>query len=433
MSVRPPAAADAPDTLRNRTFDELADAAVSAAPAPPADRYPTEGELILVLNCGSSSIKFALFDAGRDPLPRAPVWNGKVQGIGGPSPTFGETGVAPAPVALDAARPHHAALARIRERVLARLGGRRLHSVAHRVVHGGSRYFAPVRVDAGVLADLKSYVPLAPLHQPFALEAMEILLRERPALPQVACFDTAFHHTRPQVEQLLPLPYAAWERGLRRYGFHGLSYEYMAAALPERHGEALARGRTIVAHLGSGASLCAMRELQSVATTMGFSALDGLMMGTRTGALDPGAVLYLMEIEKLSLEQVARVLYHESGLLGVSGISADPRELLAREAGAPRAALALQLYVRRIVRELGALAAVLGGLDLLVFTAGIGEHSAVLRERVCAQLGWLGVALDAAANAADAPTISAAGSRVRVGVEPTNEEWIAAGHARGLA
>ncbi|MCD9033232.1 acetate/propionate family kinase [Luteimonas sp. Y-2-2-4F] len=403
---------------------------MSASPA--ADRYPTEGDLILVLNCGSSSIKFALFDAGRDPLPRAPVWNGKVQGIGGPSPTCGETGVAPAPLALDPAQPHHAALEAIRERVLARLGGRRLHSVAHRVVHGGSRYFAPVRVDEGVVADLKSYIPLAPLHQPFALEAMEILLRERPELPQVACFDTAFHHTLPQVEQLLPLPYAAWERGLRRYGFHGLSYEYMAAALPGRHGE-LARGRTVVAHLGSGASLCAMRDLQSVATTMGFSALDGLMMGTRTGALDPGAVIYLMEIEKLGLEQVAHVLYHESGLLGVSGISADPRELIAREAEAPRAALALQLYVRRIVRELGALAAVLGGLDLLVFTAGIGEHSAVLRERVCAQLDWLGVTLDPDANAADAPTISAAGSRVRVGVEPTNEEWIAARHARGLA
>jgi acetate kinase len=233
----------------------------------------------------------------------------------------------------------------------------------------------------------------------------------------------------PLLEQLLPLPYAAYERGLRRYGFHGLSYAYMAVALAERHGEA-ARGRTIVAHLGSGASLCAMQELRSQATTMGFSALDGLMMGTRTGALDPGAVLYLMEIEKLTLEQVGRVLYHESGLLGISGISSDPRVLLAREADTPRAALALQLYVRRVVREIGALTAVLGGLDMLVFTAGIGEHSQVLRERICAGLGWLGVALDLPANAAHAPLISGPASRVRVAVEPTNEEWIAARHAQ---
>ena len=230
---------------------------------------------------------------------------------------------------------------------------------------------------------------------------------------------------------MLPLPHALTERGLRRYGFHGLSYEYMAVTLAERHGEA-AQGRTLVAHLGSGASLCAMRGLASQATTMGFSALDGLMMGTRTGALDPGAVLYLMEVEKLTLEQVGHILYHESGLLGVSGLSSDPRVLLAREAGEPRAALALQLYVRRIVREIGALSAVLGGLDLLVFTAGIGEHSAVLRQRICAELGWLGVDIDAPANAADAPLISTATSCVRVAVEPTNEEWIAACHAQRL-
>jgi acetate kinase len=292
-----------------------------------------------------------------------------------------------------------------------------------------------VRVDAQVLADLKDYIPLAPLHQPFALEAMEILLRERPELPQIACFDTGFHHTLPTVEQLLPLPFAMWERGVRRYGFHGLSYEYMAVALEERHG-ALARGRTIVAHLGSGASLCALRGLQSLATTMGFSALDGLMMGTRTGALDPGALLYLMEIEKLSLAQVGRVLYHESGLLGVSGLSSEPRVIVRHEdddgASGERARLALALYVRRIVREIGALAAVLGGLDLLVFTAGVGEHNAFIRERVCRDLAFLGVQIDAAANEADAPVISSEGSRVRVGVEPTNEEWIAARHALRL-
>lgn len=400
-----------------------------------AERYPTRGELVLVLNCGSSSIKFALFDAGQSPLPRAPAWNGKVQGIGGSAPTYGQTGVEPAPVALDPAHPYRSALQRIRQGVAARLGERRLAAVAHRVVHGGRRYTAPVRIDPRVLEDLRGYTPLAPLHQPFALEAIGILLDEDPTLPQVACFDTAFHRTLPQVEQLLPLPFDAWERGLRRYGFHGLSYEYMATALAERHGE-LAHGRCVVAHLGSGASLCAMRGLRSEATTMGFSALDGLMMGTRTGAIDPGALLYLMEIEKLSLAEVGDILYHRSGLLGVSGISSEPRVIVRHEDDAggsgERARLALALYVRRIVREIGAMAAVLGGLDLLVFTAGVGEHSAFVRERVSRDLGFLGVALDDAANAAHAPVISTPGSRVRVGVEPTNEEWVAARDALAL-
>lgn len=394
-----------------------------------------KNEVLIVLNCGSSSIKFAVFDAAADSLPRKPLWNGKVQGVGGPTPDFGETGVPPFAIELDAAHPYRSALALIRERIMARLDGRKVASVAHRVVHGGSKYFAPVRVDAQVLADLKSFIPLAPLHQPFALEAIEILLREQPDLPQVASFDTGFHASLPKVEQMLPLPYAAWQRGLRRYGFHGLSYEYMATALPERHAE-LARGRVIVAHLGSGASLCAMRDLKSVGTTMGFSALDGLMMGTRTGALDPGAVLYLMEIEKLSLEDVGQVLYHRSGLLGVSGISSEPRVVVQHETDAgetgERARIALDLYVRRIVREIGALVATLGGLDLLVFTAGVGEHCAFLRERVCRDLGFLGIALDAQANEANAPIISGAHSAVRVAVEPTNEEWIAARDAREL-
>lgn len=397
----------------------------SALPGP----GPASGGLILVLNCGSSSIKFALFDGMADPLPRQPLWNGKVQGIGGPKADFGETGMAAFPVTLDATHPYRDALRLIRERVAARLDGRRVVAVAHRVVHGGSKYFQPVRVDAAVLADLKSYIPLAPLHQPFALEAVEILLEQRPDIAQVACFDTGFHHTIAKVEQLLPLPYEAWRQGLRRYGFHGLSYAYMATALAERHGEA-ARGRTVVAHLGSGASLCAMQDLQSVATTMGFSALDGLMMGTRTGALDPGAVIYLMEIRKLTLEQVGHVLYHESGLLGVSGISSEPRVIVQHEAdqgeAGERARLALALYVRRIVRETASLAAVLGGLDMLVFTAGVGEHSAFVRERVCKDLAFLGAQLDDQANQDDAPIISRRESRVRICVEPTNEEWVAA-------
>lgn len=382
--------------------------------------------LVLVLNCGSSSIKFALFDSGIQPLPREPLWSGKVEGITTAQARFAETGLPAEPIVLAPDHPYAAALAHIRQRVLARLGGQhRLVAVAHRVVHGGAKYSRPVRVDSVVLADLKSFIPLAPLHQPFALEAIEVLLALHPGLAQLACFDTAFHHTLPAVEQVLPLPHAAWDRGLRRYGFHGLSYEFMSVALPERHGD-LARGRVVVAHLGSGASLCAMQALCSVATSMGFSALDGLMMGTRCGALDPGVVLYLMEVEQLSPAQLGHLLYHESGLLGVSGVASDPRQLLPQEAGNPRVQLALALYVRRIVREIGALTAVLGGLDLLVFTAGIGEHNATIRERVCRELGFLGVQLDEAANAEHAPTISTTASRVRVAVQPTNEEWVAA-------
>jgi acetate kinase len=365
---------------------------------------------ILVLNCGSSSIKFALYDAHADGPPRQARWTGKLDGIGGEK------------------RPYAAALQEVRATVERQTGGVPPAAIAHRVVHGGTKYAAPVRLDAAVLADLKGYIPLAPLHQPYALQAIEVLLAELPQMPQVACFDTAFHRTLPQVERMLPLTYEHWERGVRRYGFHGLSYEYMAIALAERHGDA-ARGRTIVAHIGSGASLCAMQGLQSVATTMGFSALDGLMMGTRCGSLDAGVLLYLMQSEKMGAGDLAQLLYRQSGLLGVSGVSSSPQVLLEAESRNPRARAALELYVRRIVREIGALTAVLGGLDMLAFTAGVGEHSAVLRGRICAALGWLGIELDAQANAAHAKTISRAGSRVRIAVEPTDEEWIAASHA----
>ncbi len=385
---------------------------------------------ILVLNCGSSSIKFGLFDTACTPLARQPAWQGKVEGITGPSPTFSESGQAPQPLPLGTAQPYHEALAHIAERVTAVLGGQPLLAVAHRVVHGGSQYARPVLVDAAVLADLSSYIPLAPLHQPFALEAIETLLAQQPGLPQVACFDTAFHHTLPTVEQLLPLPWDAWERGLRRYGFHGLSYEYQSIALAERYGDQ-ARGRTLVAHLGSGASLCGMQNLQSATTTMGFSALDGLMMGTRCGALDPGAVLYLMEVEQLTVAQVGQMLYHQSGLKGISGLSSDPRVLLQHE-DQPRAREALALYVRRIVKEIGALTAALGGLDMLVFTAGIGEHNAVIRQRIVEALGYLGLVIDTPANNANAPIISAPHSAVTVAIEPTNEEWVAARHALSL-
>ena len=360
---------------------------------------------ILVLNCGSSRNGSRSTSAIAAPLQREPLWSGKVEGSGRRR--------TPAPV---------------RALIAERTGGRLPAAIAHRVVHGGSRYTAPVRIDAEVLAQLHSYIPLAPLHQPYALQAIEVLLREAPQLPQVACFDTAFHRTLPRVEQMFPLPHGLWERGVRRYGFHGLSYEYMALALPERHGPA-ARGRTIVAHLGSGASLCAMRGLQSVATTMGFSALDGLMMGTRCGSIDAGVLLHLLEVERMDLADVVQLLYRESGLLGVSGLSASPRDLLDAEATTPRARTAMDLYVRRIVREIGALAAVLGGLDMLAFTAGVGENSAEVRRRICADLEWLGVELDDDVNQAHAPAISTARSRVRVAVEPTNEEYVAALHA----
>lgn len=284
-------------------------------------------------------------------------------------------------------------------------------------------------------APAQGFIPLAPLHQPFALEAIGSLLESSPEVPQMACFDTAFHHTLPTVEQMLPLAYAAWERGLRRFGFHGLSYEYMSVVRPERHGE-LARGRVIVAHLGSGASCCAMQALPSQATTMSVSALDGLMMGTRTGTLAPGAVLYLMEVEKYTLEQVGHVPYDESGLLGLSGLSSEPPVLLADEARSDdtgeRARAALALYVRPSVRETGALVALLGGLELLVFTAGAGEHCADIRKRICHGLGFLYIALDDGANLAHAPLIAAPASGVCAGVKPTNEEWVAARQAVAL-
>jgi len=383
---------------------------------------------VVVLNCGSSSIKFAVFDA-IDPLPFAPLWSGKVQGIGGKTPAFDETGISSFAVDLDEEKPYRSALAFIRQRVLDRLDGARIVAVAHRVVHGGSRYFAPVLLNESVLADLRQLIPLAPLHQPFALEAIEILLQEQPQLPQIACFDTGFHHTLPKVEQQLPLSQSAWERGLRRYGFHGLSYEYMAAVLPQRYGQ-WAQGKVIVAHLGSGASLCALQNLQSVATTMGFSALDGLMMGTRTGAVDPGALLYLLDIEKRSVQEVAHMLYYQSGLLGISGLSSDVQVLLREESHHSGAAEALALYVRRIIREIGAMVAVLDGLDLLVFTAGVGENSAEIRSRICAQLGFVGLELDEQANQTqNIGWISTEDSCVVVGVEPTNEEWVAARQA----
>ena len=291
-------------------------------------------EPILVLNCGSSSIKFALFDRRHRPAAARAVVVGQRRGHRRRQRAHRVVGRGAGAGGAGRGAPYQAALQLVREQVQARTRGRLPAAVAHRVVHGGAKYTAPVRIDRGVLAELQGFVPLAPLHQPYALQVIEVLLDEAPELPQVACFDTAFHHTLPQVEQMLPLPHEFWERGIRRYGFHGLSYEYLSTALAERHGDA-ARGRTIVAHLGSGASLCAMQGLRSVATTMGFSALDGLMMGTRCGALDPGVLLYLLEVDGLDAKQLSRLLYRESGLLGVSGRSASAKDLLAAEADGP--------------------------------------------------------------------------------------------------
>ena len=387
------------------------------------------GEVILVLNAGSSSIKFALFDATCSPLARTPLWRGKVEGITGPNSVVSENGGDDQPLTLDEKHPYHDALGYIRERLKTQLASRSIRAIAHRVVHGGTKYSKPVLIDTQVLADLKSYIPLAPLHQPFALEAIETLLQTRPDLPQVVCFDTAFHQTLPDVEKILPLPWSAWENGLRRYGFHGLSYRYQSIALAERYGDQ-ARGRTLVAHLGSGASLCAMKNLKSVDSTLSFTALDGLCMGTRPGSIDPGVILYLVQTLGLSPKDLETVLYKKSGLLGISGISNDMRNLL--ESSEPGARLAVDYFVYQAAKQIGALAAALGGVDGLVFTAGIGENSAEIRTRICHASAWLGIDFDEEANTGRGPRISRAGSRVSAWVVPTNEELIIARHTGRL-
>ncbi|OXJ07107.1 acetate/propionate family kinase [Burkholderia sp. HI2500] len=387
---------------------------------------------LLVVNAGSSSVKFAVFAYPPHGNPaRRPLHEGEAIETGnGVSIRFDAAPGGTLP--LRTGDPYRAVLAQVAMWIRVQLPHIALGAIAHRVVHGGARYVDPVVVDDAVLDALRTLTPLAPLHQPHCLDAIDALRDAFPDVPQVAVFDTAFHHTLPRAEQLLPLPHAWFDQGVRRYGFHGLSYEYLAVALDERFG-ARAHGRVIAAHLGSGASLCAMRGCRSVATTMGFSALDGLMMSTRCGTLDPGVVLHLLEAGKLSTDALGHMLYHESGLKGVSGASGDPRVLLACEAaGDAFAGDALTLYVHRIVREAGALVALLGGLDMLVFTAGIGEHSAMLRERICAALAWLGIDIDVGANADHAQVVSSASSAVTVVVEPTNEAWIASRAAVGV-
>jgi len=389
------------------------------------------GDAIGVLNAGSSSIKFSLFaeEAGKPTL----VARGQAEGIY-TSPRFVAKNADgqvldektwPADVSLG----HDGALEYLVGFLRDRLAQHRLVGVGHRVVHGGREYMKPVRVDAGLVAALEKYVPLAPLHQPHNLAPIKALLARMPKLPQIACFDTSFHRAQPPVAQAFALPASITERGVLRYGFHGLSYEYIASVLPERSSRA-AQGKTIVLHLGNGASMCAMEAGRSVASTMGFTAADGLPMGTRCGNLDPGVVLYLIDSLGMDARAIEKLIYQESGLLGVSGISSDMRALLASDA--PRAKAAVDLFIYRIGRELGSLAAALGGLDAIVFTAGIGENSAVLRERVCSDAAWLGVALDSEANARADASISAPASRVEVWVLPTNEELMIARHARAV-
>ena len=352
-----------------------------------------------MLNAGSSSLKFAVYRAA--PTLRASV-HGLVEGIGVKARLTVDDG---RPEPVDAG-DHGAALALVADRLERQLDGARPTAIGHRVVHGGARYAEPVVVDDAVMAALESLVPLAPLHQPHELAAIRAVRARWPAVPQVACFDTAFHRTRPEVATMFALPRALHDTGVRRYGFHGISYESIAAQLPSIAPE-VADGRVVVAHLGNGASLCGLRARRSVDTTMSFSALDGLPMGTRVGDLDPAVVLYLQQARGMSVGEVQTLLYTQSGLLGVSGISSDVRELLASPS--PGARLALDYFAYRIAREAGALAVSLGGVDAVVFTAGIGEHAAPVRAAVCEHLAWLGLRLDAAANERHGPRISAAG------------------------
>jgi acetate kinase len=381
----------------------------------------------LVLNAGSSSLKFAVFDLARDGVE---LVRGEIEGIG----------VAPHFRAFDSARqmigewrrpaalaPHEALLDELLDWIETHLGDAALVAVGHRVVHGGARFAAPALVSPEVLAALEALVPLDPLHQPHNLAPIRAIAAVRPDLPQIACFDTSFHATMPDLATRFALPPAYLAEGVRRYGFHGLSYDHIAETLRRTEPE-LAKGRVIAAHLGNGASMCAMLDGRSVDVSMGFSVLDGLMMGTRCGSIDPGVLLYLMRRHGMDEAAIEDLLYHRSGLLGVSGISPDMRDLHGKPAGEA----AIDLFVYRAAREAAALAGSLGGLDAMVFTAGIGEHDAVVRAEICARLAWLGVAVDPERNRHHAAEIAAAGSRVRVKVIPANEEAAILRHMRAL-
>ncbi|MGB5199071.1 MAG: acetate/propionate family kinase [Sedimenticolaceae bacterium] len=388
-------------------------------------------DAIVVLNAGSSSIKFSVFamqDGNLELLLR-----GQTEGLYTLARFLAKdgSGAVVAEQSWDAGQPpgHDGALQHLLEYLRAELSTYRPLAVGHRVVHGGPDAIGPVRVTAQVLDYLEGFVPLFPLHLPHNLAPVRLLLELAPELPQVASFDTSFHRSNPEISQLYALPPEYAEAGVRRYGFHGLSYEYVASVLSQFDQRA-ASGKTIVCHLGNGVSACAMQGGRSMASSMGFTGVEGLPMGTRSGALDPGVMLYLMDQRGMNVHAIERLIYKESGLLGVSGLSSDMRTLL--ESDAPRAQLAVDLFVYRIGRELGSLAAALGGLDALVFTAGIGEHAAEIRARVCRNAAWLGVELDTDANAAHGPRISTPTSRTSAWVIPTNEELMIARHTRRL-
>jgi acetate kinase len=379
------------------------------------------GGAILVLNAGSSSIKFSVYSADVAPGP-----HGQVEGIG-TAPRLQVNGQPDIAYDRTSVPDHLGAIRLIHDWLAAHHAGEHdVAAVGHRVLHGGMTYDRPVRIDAAVLKVLDELVPLAPLHQPHALAAIRAMAETGPALPQYACFDTSFHRSQPRLAQLFALPRRLTEEGVRRYGFHGLSYEYIASVLPPE----LAAGRVVVAHLGAGVSMCAMREGKSVATTMAFTALEGLPMGTRAGTIDPGVLLYLLQQRGMTPVELEDLLYNRSGLLGVSGISSDMRTLLASDR--PEAKEAVELFCYRVVRELGSLAAALGGLDGLVFTAGIGERAAPVRAAVLRQSGWLGLTLDEAANARHGPRISQPDAAPSAWVIPTDENLMIARHVRTL-
>jgi acetate kinase len=387
-------------------------------------------ERILVVNAGSSSLKYALFGRAGDDV--ALTQSGNYDNLLGAArftakDASGGT-LATRDFARGALEAHDGAIEDLLRFLASRPRDGALGAVGHRVVHGGMRYVEPVRVTPSVLDDLEKLAPLAPLHQPHNLAPIRIFARRAPDLPQVACFDTAFHATAPALAQTFALPYAMTGEGVRRYGFHGLSYEFIAERLRAIDG-ASAAGRVVVAHLGNGASMCAMVDGRSVATTMGMTALDGLVMGTRTGAIDPGVLLYLMRERGMHEPALSDLLYKQSGLLGVSGVGSDMRELLA--SADPRAAFAVELFCYRAVREIGSLAAAMGGIDALVFTAGIGEHAAPVRQKIVLALGWLGFALDEAANAQNALRVSPHAGKPVYAI-PTDEERMIARHTRRI-
>lgn len=396
-----------------------------------ADQASSTG-CVLTLNAGSSSLKVALYAAQGEQPVDPPLVSGLADRIGAEGVLrLKDASGQPLAVAASPMHSHTAALDAIIVALRHAVPGVSLSAVGHRVVHGGTRYAAPQLLDDAVLADLQQLVPFAPLHQAHNLSGIRAARAAFPGVPQVACFDTAFHRHHPWVNDAFALPRALYAEGVRRYGFHGLSYEYVAQALAHRAPQ-LAAGRVVVAHLGNGASMCAVHNGQSVASTMGFSALDGLPMGTRCGQVDPGVLLYLMDQKGMSAAAISDLLYKQSGLLGLSGgLSHDMRTLEASDA--PEAAEAIDYFVFRCQREVGAMAAAMGGIDALVFCGGIGENSRLIRQRICERLGWMGIELDHQHNAHNAFVISAELARTTVLVVPTNEELVMARAARAVA